>query len=83
MTIIHSLFDGRQDEIDSDVLFSEGLPETGDVSGVVDAGNSFAVTIKEALADHYDRSTDEFSNYEVVLEPNGNITVRPKAVFGI
>lgn len=81
MSVVHSQFDGRSDDITIEELFPEGAPET-DASGILTRGSSFATTIKEALADHYDRQVSEFSNYEVVVEPDGDITVRPPAVFG-
>lgn len=82
MAVVHSLFDGRADDIETDVLFPEGAPTVTAGAGVLDAGSQIASVIKEALADHYDRPVGEFSNYDVVVEPEGDITVRPPAKFG-
>lgn len=82
MSEVHVQFDGKSDDITMEDLFPNGNPEINGDSGVLSASNNLTVTIKEALADHYDRSASEFSNFEVVLEPGGDITVRPPAVFG-
>lgn len=83
MSVVHSLFDGRQEDIEADVLFPDGSPEIPTTTGVLSTGSALVPILKSALADHYDRPEDEFDNYEVVLEPNGNITFRPKAIFGL
>lgn len=82
MATVHSLFDGRSDDIELDVLFPEGPPTAVVGDGVLETGNYLATVVKEALADHYDRPLEEFSSYEVVVEPAGDITVRPPAKFG-
>ena len=81
MATVHSKFDGRSDDIGTEVLFPNGIPSIP-TSGILVSSNLFAAQIKEALADHYDRPIEEFSNYEVVVEPSGDITFRPPAIFG-
>lgn len=83
MAMVHSLFDGRSDDIETDVLFPEGIPTVAAEAGVLETGSQLAGAVKEALADHYDRPASEFSSYEVVVEPDGDITVRPPAKFGM
>ena len=38
--------------------------------------------IKHALAAHLDVAEAKFDDYVVDVHPNGNLTVRPEAVFG-
>jgi hypothetical protein len=38
--------------------------------------------IKQALAQHFDVPAAKFTAYVVERHDNGNITVRPEAVFG-
>jgi hypothetical protein len=83
MAMVHSLFDGRADDIEIEVLFPDGVPAVTAGAGVLDTGSQLADTVKEALADHYDRPLSEFSSYEVVVEPEGDVTVRPPAKFGV
>lgn len=82
MSEVHVQFDGESKDISIEDLFPDGAPEVAGGTGVLTAGNNVSVSVKEALADYFDRSASEFSNFEVVLEPGGDITVRPPAVFG-
>lgn len=82
MAMVHSLFDGLSEDFDAETLFPDGVPNVSGELGVLSAGNQLSSAVKEALADHYDRPLDEFSSYEVVVEPNNDITVRPPAKFG-
>lgn len=83
MATVHVQFDGRSDDIEAEELFPNGMPTIEDRTGVLAAGNAIVASVKEALSDHYDRPISEFSSYEVVVEPGGDVTVRPPAVFGI
>jgi len=38
--------------------------------------------VKEALAGHLDLSSDQFNDYVIDRHGNGNLTIRPAAVFG-
>jgi tryptophan synthase alpha subunit len=86
-TVVHVHFDGRSDDIPLDVLFPVTPPELSaeferNASGVAAAGSAFVRTVKEGLANHYDRPVNEFADYIVDFTENQNITVRPKAEFG-
>lgn len=82
MSQVHVQFDGRSDDIEATELFPGGVPAIAERTGVLAAGNEIVASVKDALADYYDRPISEFSSYEVVVEPGGDITVRPPAVFG-
>jgi hypothetical protein len=86
--VVHVHFDGRSDDIPLDVLFPATPTELTqeyehNASGAAVVSAAFDRTIKEGLANHYDRPVDEFRDYIVDhSEASGNITVRPKAEFG-
>jgi len=63
-------------------LFFDG--ETIDVGFTqLDIGDlSTDVQVKQALADHLNQPVEKFRNYQVDRQEDGNITVRPEAVFG-
>jgi hypothetical protein len=44
--------------------------------------NMSDATIKEGLAQHFDVALDRFAPYVVDRAPNGNLIVRPEAVYG-
>jgi hypothetical protein len=87
-TVVHVLFDGRSDDIPLDVLFPTPPAELTqeferNASGVAAAGTAFVRVMKEGLANHYDRPVNEFADYVVDFTENQNVTVRPKADFGL
>ena len=87
MTVVHTLFDGESLDLTLDELFPDGSEQLeGEVEnttrGVLAATSTIASSVKQALADHFDRPLTEFDSYNVQLETNGNITCRPKANFG-
>jgi len=83
MSTIHVVYGGRNEDLQFDEVFREdrlealGVPRNSTSSSVSHA------QIKRALADHYDVDADEFEAHYVEINPNGNITVRPNAKWGV
>ena len=65
---VHVRFEGRSWDIAFDVL------DVGDLSGDQD--------VRLALAQYFDVPAPKFAPYIVERHANGNMTVRPEAVFG-
>lgn len=65
---LHVVFKGQTADIDFEML--------GITPALADR------EILERLAQHFDRAVAEMEDYTVVREANGNITIRPSAVFG-
>jgi len=66
--VLHVRFDGTSRDIPIDLL---------------DVGpGSTDQAVREAVARHLDINADKLRNYVVELHPNGNMTLRPEAVFG-
>jgi hypothetical protein len=87
-SVVHVHFNGRSDDIPMDILFPvipEELTRSIDQTstGVIASGSNMARVLKEALANHYDRPINEFSDFTTEFHENGNFTVRPKAEFGV
>ena len=66
--MVHVRFEGRSWGLDFDVL------DVGDLSTDQD--------VRNALAQHFNVPASKFAPYVVDRHANGNITVRPEAVFG-
>lgn len=64
----HIFFDNRQHDVPLTAL------DVGD--------GSTPQEVKVALAVHLNIPVEKFRNYTVVHETNGNVTLRPEAVFG-
>jgi len=84
MSTIHVRYNGESHDLDFGTLFTtERLVSIGVAS--VEAVNTNTVTsdnVKTAVAQHLDVGISEFADYQVEFHKNGNITVRPEAVFG-
>jgi hypothetical protein len=82
--MVHVKYEGRSEDIEFDALFAQDrLASIGIPAGVVPTPQSVTQQqIKVALAQHFDRGLTEFDEMYVEVNPNGNITVRPEAVFG-
>lgn len=65
---LHVRFDGRSHTLDMSDL------DIGDLSS--------DQQVRTALATHFEVPVDRFHGYVVEREPNGNMTVRPEAIFG-
>jgi len=83
--MVHVKYEGRSDDIEFGTLFRQdrlvslGIPmDTTPTPQTVTQAQ-----IRMALAQHYDRGMGEFDDMFVEVNPNGNITVRPEAVFGL
>jgi hypothetical protein len=84
MSHVHVVYQGRKEDLEFDTVFPQtrfaniGIPE-----GTIPSVNTLnSEQVKTALAQHYDVGLGEFADHFVELNPNGNITVRPEAVFG-
>ena len=66
--MVHVRFEGQSWGLDFDVL------DVGDLSTDQD--------VRTALAQYFDVPAGKFAPYVVDRHANGNITVRPEAVFG-
>ncbi|MEO1374478.1 MAG: hypothetical protein AAFW70_09220 [Cyanobacteria bacterium J06635_10] len=66
--MIHIRFEGRSYDMQKSEL---GLSE--DVNDSV---------IKQRLAQHFDVAIDSFEHYVIDRRPNGDLIVRPEAVYG-
>ena len=66
--VVHLRFEGRSWDIEFNIL------DVGDQSSDLD--------IRQALANYFNVPIRKFSAYVVQRHENGNITVRPEAVFG-
>lgn len=66
--VLHARFDGRSFDIPLTEL------DLGDASS--------DRQVKQALARHLELAEVSFRDYVVDRHPNGNVTVRPEAVFG-
>lgn len=84
MSTVHTLIDGESKDIELQELFPEGQSSslTLDGAGLLEATSAAAAMVKEAIADYLDRPLRDFEDYEVILEKNGNVSVRPAANFG-
>lgn len=82
--VVHVRYNGQSHDIPFNQLFSPdrfaalGIPEGSNPT----AGGLGTDTVRTALAQHFDKGLDEFSDYIVEPHENGNMTVRPKATFG-
>jgi hypothetical protein len=82
MSTIHVAFGGRNEDLEFDEVFRPDRLTTLELQNATP--NSITHTqIKQALANHYDVDQQEFEAHYVEINPNGNITVRPNAKFGV
>ena len=68
MDNLHIMWKGRTENV--------SLTQLGVTASMTDT------EIMERVAQHYDRALQEFDDYVVQRESNGNITFRPEAEFG-
>ncbi len=66
--VIHVRFEGRS----RDIAFS--ALDIGELSSDRD--------VRRAIAGYFDVSERKFRSYVIERHPNGNMTIRPEAVFG-
>lgn len=84
MSTVHVLYDGSSHDFDfSDII----NPETAETLGISSSteltpSNITEAQMKAAVSMHMDIAPGSFNSYTVSFEKNGNITVRPEAVFG-
>jgi len=83
--VVHVRYDGQSHDVPFSQLFPAdrfeqlGIPQGTEVT----AFNVGTGPVRAALANHFDRSAEEFADYVVEPHENGNMTVRPKASFGL
>lgn len=84
MANVHVQFRGQQQDISFEELFSGDRYEAlGINTDTVASPQSVSDTqIRMALAQKFDVGVGEFQDLFIEKNPNGNITVRPNAVFG-
>lgn len=84
MATVHVVYDGRNDDLELNQVFSaERLEAIGVTAGrKITSRNVTEAQVKNALAAWYDRPVSELNDHYVEMNPNGNITVRPNAKFG-
>lgn len=84
MASVHIRYSGRTQEVDFENVFPEDrLAAIGIAHTVqVNSRNVSADNVKTAVAQYLDIGLGELDGYEVEFHKNGNITVRPDAVFG-
>lgn len=84
MSNVHILYEGTSHDLNLNDLITEqdrlGFGIEEDVELISE--NLTADQIKRALANHFDKSVEEFNELTVDFHKNGNITVRPNASFG-
>jgi hypothetical protein len=84
MSLVHCTFRGNQHDYNFEDIFpveryaAIGIPEGMDVT----PSTISEEMVKTALAQKLDVGVGEFSDSHVEINSNGNITVRPNAVFG-
>ena len=85
MSDVHVVYNGRNDDLTFDQLFTpERRASTGVQEGlVITSSNVTEDQVKRALSQYYDVGVGEFQDHFVELNPNGNVTVRPSTPFGI
>jgi predicted nucleotidyltransferase len=85
MADVHVVYNGRNDDLSFDQLFTpERRASTGVAEGlVISSSNVTEDQVKRALSQYYDVGVGEFQDHFVELNPNGNVTVRPSTPFGI
>jgi hypothetical protein len=84
MSIIHVRYDGESHDLDFESLFTPDRLSSIGVASVEDVNTNTVTSdnVKTAVAQHFDVGISEFEDYQVEFSKNGNITVRPDAVFG-
>ncbi len=84
MASVHIRYDGSTQEVDFEQVFpTERLEAIGIANTAqVNSRNVSADNVKMAVAQYLDIGLGELDGYEVEFHKNGNITIRPDAVFG-
>lgn len=82
--MVHVTYNNSSHDLDFEQVFPEHRHEAiGIQSGAEVSPHTVSEThIRNAVAQHFDVSNSEFADHFVEINPNGNITVRPKATFG-
>jgi len=86
MAQVHVVYEGRTDDFEFEEIFPQDrLAAIGIPDGTVEvtAQNLTHDQVKAAAAQHYDVGLDEFEDHFVEINPNGNVTLRPKTAFGV
>lgn len=81
MSEIHVAYKGQKTFDFNDVFSTEALSVLG-ISGTPTASTLSESQISDALARHMDVPRADFNDMYIERNANGNITVRPNAVWG-
>jgi len=82
MSTVHCILDGNSHDVELDQIFPAQERESLGISGELSASNLTADMVRRGLASHFDKPLGDFNDLQVEFHKNGNITVRPDAVFG-
>ncbi len=84
MSTVHIRHDGQSHDIDFDEVFPQDrLASIGiEDNTEVNPHNLTQENVKTAVAQYLDVGISEFDDHQVEFSKNGNITIRPDAVFG-
>jgi len=83
MSTVHCILDGNSHDVELDQLIPvQDRGSLGLTDGALSASSLTANQVRRGLASHFDRPLEDFSDLQVEFHKNGNITVRPDAVFG-
>lgn len=83
-SMVHVKYEGRSEDIGFEDLFQPSDYQT--IGILADTKptpqNVTPAQYHMALAIYFDRPLSEFQEMHIDVSPNGNVTVRPQAVFG-
>ena len=79
MAVLHVKFRGESHDIQTSEIFAEDRLA---VLGISEEDALTDTQVKQALANWFDAAIADFNSYEIERHTNGNMTVRPQAVFG-
>jgi len=84
MSTIHIRYDGQSYEENFEDVFREDRLQAIGIANPaqVNSQNVSADNVKNAIAEFLDINISDLEDYEVEFHKDGNITVRPAAVFG-
>ena len=83
MSMIHVVYNGKTEDFEFDTVFSrEKLPGLGITVDNITPQQVTHDQIKLAMAQQFDVGVNEFNDFFIEINSNGNITVRPQTTFG-
>jgi hypothetical protein len=82
MAQIYVKYNGRQDTLDFDDVFTPQRIEALGLRTPVSPSSLNAEIVRTAIAQKYDVNVSEFADQYIEINPNGNITIRPESGWG-